>query len=135
MALNKLAYFLYEAYLLSFGAVLTNAKIEAWEHGPVFREIYQSFRQYGDKPITGRASFFSIKSEKLEQASANISDEDESFFRETLSPLLPLNASRLRALSHAEGGPWWRVWWYEGEVNPGMEITPDMILAQGKGSF
>jgi uncharacterized phage-associated protein len=135
MALNKLAYFLYEAYLLSFGTILTRAKIEAWEHGPVFREIYQSFKEYGDKPITGRATFFCPNSEKLERAVAAIPYEDEQFFRETLQSLLPLSASRLRALSHVEGGPWWCVWWYDGEVNPGMEITPEVILARSKGAL
>lgn len=134
MALNKLAYFLYEAYLLSSGTLLTSAKIEAWEHGPVFREIYQSFKQYGDKAITGRAAFFCTQSGELEQAIASIPYDDELFFRDTLLPLLPLSASRLRALSHVEGGPWWRVWWYEGEVNPGMEITPEVILAKNKGA-
>lgn len=58
MALNKLTYFLYESYLINFGAVVTKARIEAWEHGPVFREIYQAFKKYGDKPIKGRATFF-----------------------------------------------------------------------------
>ncbi len=131
MALNKLCYFLYEAFLISREVPLSQAKIEAWEHGPVFREIYQSFKQHGDQPISTRALAFDRTLGSMTKAEIAIDPNDESFLREQLLPLLPLSASRLRSLSHVENGPWWRVWWYDGDVNPGMEITPELILEQG----
>lgn len=128
MALNKLVYFAYERALVRRGVIVTNAKIEAWDHGPVFREVYQAFKGFGDKPITARASFFSVKTGAVEESVADLSDEDAAFLRVALRELMPLSASRLRELSHIEGGAWHRVWCYEGHANPGMEITPDMIL-------
>ncbi len=38
-----------------------------------------------------------------------------------------LPASQLVELSHAEGGPWHRVWNHGGAVNPGMKIDNDHI--------
>jgi uncharacterized phage-associated protein len=128
MALNKLLFFAYEEYLVRFGTVLTNAKIEAWEHGPVFREVYQSFKCHGDRPITARASFFSTQTMKVEKSVADISPVDESTLKAALAPLMHLSAARLRNLSHVEGGAWHQVWWYQGHANPGMEITPNQIL-------
>src|SRR4051794_20001957 len=68
MALNKLVYFVIEKVLVEQKRLLTEAKIEAWEHGPVFRELYQQFKSFGDNPINDRAKFYDIASGKLEKA-------------------------------------------------------------------
>lgn len=128
MALNKLLFFAYEEYLVRFRTILTNAKIEAWEHGPVFREVYQSFKCHGDRPITGRASFFSTQTMKVEESVVDISPADEARLKTAIAPLMRLSAARLRNMSHIEGGAWHQVWWYQGHANPGMEITPNLIL-------
>ncbi|MBC7987595.1 MAG: DUF4065 domain-containing protein [Sphingomonadaceae bacterium] len=129
MALNKLVFFVIEAVLLNSGKLLTNAKIEAWDHGPVFREVYHDFKGFGDRPIEGRASFFSTRSGQLERAQVALCPEDESEIASVLRPLIPMSASQLRALSHVENGAWDRVWSYDGFANPGMEITPEIMLA------
>jgi len=128
MALNKLVFFAYERLLIQDGVLLTNAKIEAWEHGPVFREIYQSFKSFDDKPIKARAKFFSPVTGKAEISRVTLLPEDEKILRQTLESLLPLSAARLRAISHIEGGAWHRVWWHRGGANPGMEITPELLI-------
>lgn len=128
MALNKLVYFAYEKVLLEKGEILTNAKIEAWEHGPVFREVYQDFKRFGDKAIVSRAQFFSIASGGMEVAICDLDDQLEEYLKTVVRPLLPLSASRLRGLSHAKGGAWEKAWSYDGNSNPGMEITPSLIL-------
>ena len=128
MALNKLVFFACERLLVERGALLTNAKIEAWEHGPVFREIYQSFKDCDDHPIRSRSRFFSAATGTMELATVHMHGADEAAVKAALSPLLSLSASRLRAISHIEGGAWHRVWWHEGDANPGMEITPALLL-------
>lgn len=128
MALNKLVFFAYERMLIEQQIILTNAKIEAWEHGPVFREIYHSFKEFDDEPISSRCRFFSPATGQLEIARIDVDPDDDKFLRKALAPLMPLSASRLRAISHAEGGAWYRVWWHEGDANPGMEITPVLLL-------
>ena len=132
MALNKLVYFLVEKVLIERRRLITDAKIEAWEHGPVFRELYQQFKVFGEKPISEKARYFDISDGELKSAvpavPADLSAELEAFIR----PLLPWSAARLRALSHVIDGPWHRVWAYDGFANPGMEITPEKILDRGE---
>jgi uncharacterized phage-associated protein len=133
MGINKLVFFAVEAILLRHRRLLTNAKIEAWEHGPVFREVYQSFRRFGDKPITGRAAFYSTDSGEMEEAVVHLDESDATAIREALSPIIHRTASELRNLSHLPQSAWSRVWWYEGHANPGMEISPAILLGVANG--
>lgn len=135
MGLNKLVFFAVEALVVRERRLLTNAKIEAWEHGPVFREVYQSFRRFGDKPITGRAAFFSINSGEMEEVAAELSEDDAKAVREALLPLIHKSASELRWISHLPHSAWHRVWWYEGHANPGMEISPALLIEAARGGF
>lgn len=133
MGVNKLVFFAVEALLVRERRLLTNAKIEAWEHGPVFRELYQSFKRFGDRPITGRAAFFSTASGELEEAVVHLSEADETAIRAALDPLIHKTASELRNLSHLPHSAWSRVWWYEGHANPGMEISPSILIDSANG--
>lgn len=133
MGINKLVYFAVEAFLVRKNVLLTNAKIEAWEHGPVFRELYQSFKAYGNGAIGGRAKFFSPVSEEYEEAIAHLTDDDAMFLKQTIEPIINCSASELRALSHAHDGAWHKVWWYAGHANPGMEISPALIAQIATG--
>jgi uncharacterized phage-associated protein len=127
MSLNKIVYFIIEKALVERGELLTSAKIEAWEHGPVIREIYHSFKSHGDGPISSRARRFDASTKDLVLANEAIVEQDIELFEEALSAYLHLTAAQLRALSHQPGGPWHRVWWHEGRINPGMEISIDTI--------
>jgi len=128
MSLNKLVYFAYEHSLVAHGIKLTNAKIEAWEHGPVFREVYRSFSEFGNRPITTRAGKFSPATNRVEIVEPKLSAADEKIVEEGISPLFRLPASILRELSHASDGPWAATWYHEDATNPGMQITDDIIL-------
>jgi uncharacterized phage-associated protein len=134
MAINKLAFFAFEALLLQRSRVMTKAKIEAWDHGPVFRELYQDFRKYGDRPISGRANFYSVQTGNIETSRVDLHPDDESVLALALTPLVGLRASQLRDMSHIAGGAWHRVWSYEGYANPGMEITPEVIIEAAAAS-
>ena len=127
MALNKLIYFAYEHALLSAGRKLTNAKIEAWEHGPVFREIYREFSRFGSQPITSRAKKFDPATNSVDIAVPSLTPSDAALVEEAVAPLVRLPASTLRDLSHSDGGPWARTWFHEDTTNPGMQITDDLI--------
>lgn len=128
MGINKLVFFAIEALLIEQGVLLTNAKIEAWEHGPVFRELYQSFKKYGNGYIAGRASRFSAVKNEFEEARIQLDAAEEAALQKALLPLIHKSAAELRALSHKPGGAWHKVWWYEGHANPGMEISPALLI-------
>jgi uncharacterized phage-associated protein len=127
MALNKIVYFIIEKALVERGELLTAAKIEAWEHGPVIREIYHAFKIHGDGPITSRALRFDPSTRSMMEARDVFGDQDTGLFEDALSAYLHLTAAQLRALSHQPGSPWHRVWWHDGHINPGMEISIDTI--------
>jgi uncharacterized phage-associated protein len=127
MALNKLLFFAYEHALINYSRKLTNAKIEAWDHGPVFREVYRSFKSFGDSPIISRAEKYNSATDRLEVAVAAISDADAIIIEEAVRSLVKLPAYILREISHADGGPWAATWHHKAKTNPGMEISDKII--------
>jgi uncharacterized phage-associated protein len=128
MGVNKLVFFAVEAFLLKRRKLLTNAKIEAWEHGPVFRELYQSFKSFGNGPILSRAKAFSVEKNEFEEVSVQLEHDEKEFLRAELAPLMHMSAAALRDISHKPESAWHKVWWYKGHANPGMEISPSLLL-------
>ena len=128
MALNKLIYFAYEHALRTKGRKLTDAKIEAWEHGPVFREVYSSFKTFGAGVISSRATRYNTRTLLVESVAPSIAPDDEHLIIEAIEPLIRLPAYVLRELSHDAGGAWAKVWNHEEAANPGMHITDELIL-------
>jgi uncharacterized phage-associated protein len=128
MALNKLVFFAYEHALRNAGRKLASAKIEAWEHGPVYREVYNSFKKFGAEPITDRATRYNTRTNLVEKVAVDIALQDEKLIIEAIESLMHLPAHVLRELSHDSGGAWAQVWNHAGQVIPGMEITDEIIL-------
>ena len=127
MALNKIVYFIHCDYLMEFDEPLVGAKIEAWQHGPVFREIYHQFKKWNDNPIAGRATSVSPLSGEVEIASVTFGTEERLKINELIDRYVHFSAAHLRALSHISGGPWDAVWQHSGRANPGMQITNELI--------
>lgn len=129
MALNKLVYFAYESFLVRSGRKLTKAKIEAWDHGPVFREVYSSFKQFGADAIPARATRYDPGTNSVEIVNYAVAEDDEKLLIEALEPMIHLPAYILREISHDSRGAWAKVWAHGATSNPGMEITDDIILS------
>jgi uncharacterized phage-associated protein len=129
MALNKLIYFAYEYALTGYGRKLTDAKIEAWDHGPVFREVYSAFKKFGADPIKARANRYNTRTNSVETVVPSLAPDDEALIIEALEPLIRVPAYILRELSHDRSGAWAAVWHHAKSSNPGMEITDELILS------
>ncbi|UAJ09583.1 Panacea domain-containing protein [Glacieibacterium megasporae] len=125
--MNKIIYFLFEKMLVEEGRRIFSAKIEAWEHGPVVREIYSEFKKFGDAPIRSQAKKFSLVSRQLEIALDVIDNDDIDKFSAIVDHYLPMSASTLRRISHEPNSPWFSVWSHDGSSNPGMEISASII--------
>jgi uncharacterized phage-associated protein len=132
MALNKIVFFVHSDYLVEKNRPLVRAKIEAWKHGPVFRELYHEFKNWDDLPIRGRAKRVNPETGDVEEAKADFGTE-EQYIRDLIDRYVHFSAAYLRALSHRPGGPWHVVWGHDGEINPGMSISNDLILAHHSG--
>jgi uncharacterized phage-associated protein len=128
MALNKLVYFMHCDFLLERKSPLVGAKIEAWKHGPVFREVYHEFKRWGDEPIRGRANRVDPHSGEVIRAKLELDGSDADFLGDLVKRYIVFTASQLRAFSHREGGPWAKVWGHDGNANVGMKIGNELIV-------
>lgn len=128
MGINKLVYLAVERFLAERRVLLTPARVEAWNHGPVFREVYQAFQSFDDRPISSRATRFSAEKRAMVTAAESFELHDQAFLEAIWQRYGHRTPSQLRAISHAPGGPWDVVWRYRGALNPGMEITPSIIF-------
>lgn len=127
LALNKIVFFLHAFFLLQFGKPLVSAKIEAWQFGPVFRELYHAFKKYDDRPIRERIRRIDPASGDVVLCADDLDAEAEGFLREEVSRLLLVSTANLLAWSHEEGGPWEKVWNHKGASNASMRISDSQI--------
>lgn len=127
LALNKVAYFVHALYMANYGNPLVDGKIEAWNYGPVFREIYHQFKTFDRSPIQGRAQVFDVDLEDYAPCKYTVEQSEYEFIRAIALPYLRMKPGQLVELSHTSGGPWHAAWYHDGEANPGMEITNDSI--------
>jgi uncharacterized phage-associated protein len=127
LSLNKIVYFLHAAFLHQFQKPLVTAKIEAWDHGPVFREIYHQFKRFGRGNITEFARRLNPMSGQYEKADGTFSIEEQKFLATQCTELLKVSAGRLVDMSHVPDGPWHQARFGNGTVNPGVEITNELI--------
>lgn len=128
MSLNKFVYFIFERGLVEKKVLFTPARVEAWDHGPVFREVYHAVKGDDDKPITKRITRYSARDREMVEAREQFSVEDVEFFKSVIDDYKSFTASQLRGISHRENGPWERVWKADVPVNPGMVISIGLIL-------
>lgn len=127
MALNKIVYFMHCDYLIEQKEPLVSAKIEAWQHGPVFREVYHGFKGWGESAIRGRATKVDPESGEVIKADVHYAADQKEYLVQLVNRYIEFTAAQLRAISHREGGPWHKVWGHDGRTNPGMKITNELI--------
>ncbi|WP_420410868.1 Panacea domain-containing protein [Roseibium sp.] len=125
---NKLVYFLHAWHLAKTGQPLVGAKIEAWQYGPVFRELYSQFKVFGDKPISSFAKKRDAKTLELIDCEIDMKPELEAFMVQVLDRYLAMSTGKLVEMSHVSGGPWDIVFNHQAKSNPGMHISNESIV-------
>ena len=103
MKLNKLLYFAQGHYLGEKNRRLFNDDIQAWEHGPVVKEIYQEYKKYEDRSIN-------VKKVKIDTNFSILSDMDKRFLLAIARQYGSFTASQLRNSTHKAGSPWSQVY-------------------------
>lgn len=63
--LQKLAYYVYCWYLTIYNEKIADINFEAWEHGPVSRQLYNKYKQYGWNIIPQYKGFVLASDEKI----------------------------------------------------------------------
>jgi len=129
MALNKLTWFVYERALTTLHALVSDARVEAWDHGPVFREIYSPAKEHGSSSIKGFLKGFSRQKKKMAPVRQDLDPQISDLIDDVLDEIGDYSAARLRELSHKTSGPWDRVWNSGRKTSAGMVISPHLIFA------
>ncbi|MBQ2983134.1 MAG: DUF4065 domain-containing protein [Lachnospiraceae bacterium] len=91
--LQKLAYYIYAWHMTLYGVKIANMRFEAWEHGPVCRNLYNKYRHYGWSKIPTYKGFVLVDDEKIR------------FIQSVLNVYGDFSADELEAMTHKEL-PW-----------------------------
>jgi uncharacterized phage-associated protein len=127
--LQKLLYFCHESYLIQKRCRLVSGYFEAWTHGPVHPDVYQTFKHFKGLPITDMAFHREVFSGRLRELPSLSDPRACRHVAETVTRLSTLTARQLVDLSHIEGGPWHSVVESAKKgVALGLRITDDAIV-------
>lgn len=115
MHLQKMVFFAHAAYFKKYGKPLFSDPVVAWQHGPVVVSLYHKLKQYEADKVTaliqrlepcGNKSFFPCK-----MVIPTIPKDDEevvAFLNHAWKCLSEVPTWKLRAISHATGGAWYK---------------------------
>lgn len=119
LKLQKLAYFCYEKYLVSYKKKLFNEKIYAWKLGPVIKKLYDSVKKSDN--LTVDLDSYTTRQRII---FSNDGIDKLRIIDEVLEEYGELSADSLVNLSHKEGTAWST--WDRETMN--YEITDELIL-------
>lgn len=99
LKIQKLVYYAQGLHLAYFEDSLFDENIEAWEHGPVVKELYNSFKQYGRKDLM-------LVFDDIKESDLSLSDDEKYIIKMAFSEYGAYSAIGLRQKTHNE--PTWR---------------------------
>jgi uncharacterized phage-associated protein len=105
MKLNKLLYFAQGHFLERYGKPLFNDKIEAWQHGPVVRDIYLKYKDYENIPVN-------------DETIDTLAPDELKLLKDVAEEYGQFEASKLRNMTHEQGKAWSKVYveWNKVEI-------------------
>lgn len=107
MKLQKLMYFVCRDYLKKTNTDLISERFAVWQYGPVLISIYDEFKSFGSKPITGYAKTADGKSYMLdESADPHLSDALNSVW----GKYKDYSGMTLSRITHWDGSGWNRAY-------------------------
>jgi len=125
LKLMKLIYIAYGWVLALTGRKLFREEIQAWQHGPVIRSIYDEFKHFGRKAITAKASEFDYETFDMSEPEIPQSDTDTRLILDKVwAAYKRFTGWQLRQKTHEAGTPWSVV--YSPEVRDQV-IGDDLI--------
>lgn len=128
MAVHKLAFYAHGWRMVDRDEPLIRQSFEAWEHGPVLRQVWETLKTGRDKRVTRRATRFDPIAQRHEVVLPAIASEDLAFLESIVAAYGSVAGSELSAMTHAKGGPWDRVWnAADGKIIFGMRISHELI--------
>ncbi|WP_428968232.1 Panacea domain-containing protein [Sphingomonas sp. Xoc002] len=123
MQLQKLAYLANGWNWAINGEQLISDPVEAWDYGPVYRELYDHTRFFGKEPLTRliteedseAARVFGFRSPDAKPYHAALTEREREVIRNVWKRYGSLSGARLSALTHQRGTPWFSTYTTKGK--------------------
>jgi uncharacterized phage-associated protein len=106
LKLYKLVYYAQAWYLANFEAPLFEEDIEAWPHGPVVRDLYIEFKEFGKKPITKLGTRLENGESGYSLVTPRHDGSLDEFLCKVWETYKKYKGTRLSNATHAKGEPW-----------------------------
>lgn len=132
MKLQKLLYYAHAWWLAGTDDELFPEDIEAWPWGPVVRNIYTQFNDFGREPIRGRRATELIKTgsgfmDYRFREPEPVKEDVEAFLREVWDTHKDFSGVQLSNATHAHGEPWSIVKDHYGSLDGKPRIPNELI--------
>ena len=130
MGIQKLVYFAHGWNLAMYGRPLISEPIEAWDYGPVIRDLYHDFKRFGNGPITQpalelkrgpSAMQFQFTKPEIAQDSP---PEILSLLNRVWAVYKGFTSIQLSNMTHTPGSPW-RI-----ARDQGLSVIPQEIIRE-----
>lgn len=108
MRLQKLVYIANGWNLAINGELLADARVEAWDGGPVYRAIWNHIRDFG---YNVKDRYFGMRGERFR---ANLTDEEKAVIKHVWKRYSGYTGLQLSKLTHREGTPWSNAYFGKG---------------------
>lgn len=123
--LQKLCYYAYCWFLVNNGRkIIDGVEFEAWVHGPVCRDLYYKYRQYGSRYIMPKNGV---------PDSVINNPEIHQFLNDIYEIYGGLSANELEELTHSEA-PWIEARQGLGHYDNGVEVINDEVIIEYYGN-
>lgn len=107
LKLMKLVYIAYGWSLALTGSKLFAEPIQAWQHGPVIRSLYDEFKHFRRAPINARATEFDLESFDYTEPEIPTSDSETRLILDKVwAAYKRFSGWQLRQKTHEDGTPW-----------------------------
>lgn len=122
MHLQKLVYIAHGWSLALRNRGISTDKIEAWDYGPVYPELYEHTKYNGRQPVANLIkptdgnpfAFFGDKN-ATEPYCADLSSDDRQIIEHVWRKYGRLSAFKLSDLTHKRGTPWYKAFHERGK--------------------
>lgn len=112
LQLQKLVYFAHAVYFKRNKEPLIADPVFAWKHGPVIQTLYDALKRYGSGPVTDYLSSWKWDPKNGMSSTVPIVNPGDagtrSFLDNAYNSLHSLAGWRLRCVSHAKDGAWYK---------------------------
>lgn len=105
MQLIKLVYLCHAWMLGLYGRHLIKEPIEAWQYGPVIRDLYNQIKKYKSNPVTGP-----IDQNTCNPANDTLDNQELDVINQVFEKYGNLTGIELSSLTHQNGSPWSVTW-------------------------